>query len=212
MRKLRPRLRGKIHLAAFWLTLPAGAVLVLNAPTVKAGIAAGIYTLTLMSVFGMSAFYHCITWGSQTRRWLRRLDHSIIYVFIGGTYIPFCLLILPPGLAIKILAVVWGIAVVGILQSLIWPEASRWKTVPPYIAMGLVGVPAIPSLIEAIGWVAIGLLVGGGLFHATGALIYARRRPNPFPKTFGYHEIFHVASVVGAAAHYALIALYVIPR
>ncbi len=209
---MRPRLRGYIHLGAFWLALPAGAILVLNAPTIKAGVAAGIYTLALAGMFGMSALYHCRTWSVQTRRWLRRLDHSMIYVFIGGTYIPFCLLVLSPEFAVAILAIVWSIAVIGILQSLIWPESPRWKTVPPYMVMGLVGIAVIPSLIQAIGWVAFSLLGGGGLSYIAGALVYARGSPDPFPKTFGYHEIFHVASVVGVAAHYVAIVLYVVPR
>jgi hemolysin III len=205
--RLKPRLRGVFHQWAFVVSLATGAALVALATSVRAMVAAGIFAVAVSALFGVSALYHRITWRPAARRWMRRLDHSMIFVLIAGTYTPVGLLVLRSGLGAAVLWVVWGGAVAGIVVKLTWAKAPRWLSVAIYLALGWVVVVAMPSLASHLGLLGVGLLLGGGLAYSVGALIYARRRPDPVPAVFGYHEIFHVLVIVGVMAHMAAIAI-----
>jgi hemolysin III len=207
----KPRFRGVSHQYAFFASLITGAVLVLVAPTRKATTAAAIYAASVSGLFGASALYHRVTWRPATRRWMRRLDHSMIFVLIAGTYTPFGLLVLHGTLATVVLAVVWGGALAGVALKLAWVDAPKWLMAGIYLALGWVGAATIPQLMSRAGVGPVALLAVGGVLYSAGAIVYALRRPDPRPKVFGYHEIFHVLVIAAAAAHYAAIAGYALP-
>jgi hemolysin III len=209
--RVRPRFRGVTHKYAFYASLITGAVLLLVAPTRKAGAAAAIYAASVSALFGTSALYHRITWKPTARRWMRRLDHSMIFVLIAGTYTPFALLVLHGTLATVVLAVVWGGALVGIGLKLVWIDAPKWLIAGVYLALGWVGIVTIPQLASRAGAGAVTLLMIGGLLYTAGAVIYAVRRPDPSPKVFGYHEIFHLLVIAAAATHDAAVVAYALP-
>jgi hemolysin III len=189
-----------------------GAVLVLLAPAGQPRLAAAIYAFSVAGLFGASALYHRVNWTSlSTRRWMRRLDHSMIFVLIAGTYTPFALLVLHGTLAHVVLAVVWGGALLGIVLKLVWIDAPKWLIAGVYLALGWVGVVTIPQVATRAGAGAVSLLVVGGLLYTVGAVIYALRRPDPSPKVFGYHEIFHLLVIAAAATHYAAVVAYALP-
>ncbi|WP_053739464.1 hemolysin III family protein [Nocardia sp. NRRL S-836] len=211
---LRPRLRGWLHLWSFVVSVATGATLIaLAASTVsaRAALATSVYGLTVVGLFGVSALYHRITWKSdRVRTWMKRLDHSMIFVFIAGTYTPFALLAMNPDTGRTVLWVVWLGALAGVSLKLAWPHAPRWLGVPIYIALGWVAVFVLPELLHHAGVAALVLLLVGGLLYTAGAVFYATRWPNPWPQVFGYHEFFHAATVVAALCHYIAIwlALY----
>jgi hemolysin III len=204
---VKPRLRGVVHAHAFYVALAAGAALVAFAPDGRARVAALIYAATLCGLLGTSALYHRVDWRSlRARAWMRRLDHSMIFLLVAGTYTPFAVLVLHGGLGRTILVVVWAGALGGVLLSLLWPGAPRAVTASVYIALGWVAVVAMPQIADRAGWAALILLGAGGVLYTAGAVIYALRRPDPRPLVFGYHEVFHVLVVIAAAAHYAAVA------
>ena len=208
----KPRLRGVSHQWAFFVSLFTGAVLVVLAPNGEALLAAGIYALSVCALFGTSALYHRTNWRSMgARRWMRRLDHSMIFVLIAGTYTPFALLALDGTLATAILIVVWSGALAGVVLQLCWVDAPRALSAFVYLAMGWVALAAFPQMIDKIGITGTVLVAAGGLLYTVGALIYAFKRPNPVPKVFGYHEVFHALVIAAAALHYAVVALIVLP-
>jgi hemolysin III len=208
---VKPRLRGVFHQGAFFVSLVAGAVLVLIAPAGRATLATGIYAVTVASLFGVSAVYHRVNWVSENaRRWMRRLDHSMIFCLIAGTYTPFALLVLDGSLATAILIGVWGGALAGIVLNLIWVDAPKWVTAAVYITLGWAAIFALPDMASKLGATAIVMIGIGGVLYTAGAVIYALRRPDPAPAVFGYHEIFHVLVIGAAAIQYAVIAIYVI--
>ena len=208
---LKPRLRGVFHQWAFFVSVVAGALLVAMAPTGRATLATAIYAVTVAGLFGVSATYHRVNWRSAaTRRWMRRLDHSMIFCLIAGTYTPFALLVLDGPLSTAILIGVWGGALAGILLNLAWVDAPKWVTAAVYLAVGWVAVIALPDLATKLGGVAIAMIGIGGVLYTAGAVIYALRKPDPAPMVFGYHEIFHVLVILAAAIQYAVIAVYVV--
>jgi hemolysin III len=208
----KPRLRGVSHQWAFFVSVALGAALVIVAPPGQPRLAAAIYALTVAALFGTSALYHRITWASQAaRRWMRRLDHSMIFCLIAGTYTPFALLVLEGDLATVILIVVWAGALAGVLMKLVWIDAPKALVAVTYIMLGWVAVAAFPAMIERLGVTASALVAVGGLLYTLGALVYAFQRPNPAPSVFGYHEVFHALVILAAALQYAVIAFYVIP-
>ena len=208
---VKPRLRGVFHQWAFFVSLLAGTVLVLVAPAGRATLATAIYSVTVASLFGVSAIYHRVNWVSEkARRWMRRLDHSMIFCLIAGTYTPFALLVLDGSLATAILIGVWAGALAGIVLNLIWVDAPKWVTATVYITLGWVAIFALPDMASKLGATAIALIGIGGVLYTAGAVIYALRRPNPAPAVFGYHEIFHVLVIAAAAIQYAVIAVYVV--
>ncbi len=210
---LRPRLRGVSHQVAFFVAVAFGVALVLSAPGGRATTTATIYAAGVCGLFGISALYHRRTWPTdRARAWMRRLDHSMIFVFIAATYTPIAVLAIDGTLSTALLAVVWGGALAGVTLSLVWPHAPKWLSALVYVALGWVAVVATPQLWDRLGpWSVTGIAAGGVLYTA-GAVVYARGRPDPRPEVFGYHEIFHACVVLAAAAHYAVIAFAVLPR
>jgi hemolysin III len=208
---VKPRLRGVLHQWAFFVAVVAGTVLVVVAPPGRATLATAIYAATVVGLFGVSALYHRINWSSAAaRRWMRRLDHSMIFLLIAGTYTPFALLALHGTLATAILVVVWAGAVGGIVLNLIWVDAPKWVTALVYVALGWVAVIAFPSLFDELGVTATMLVAAGGVLYTLGAVVYALRRPDPVPAVFGYHEIFHALVIAAAAIQYAVVAFFVL--
>ena len=208
----KPRLRGVSHQWAFYVSLALGAALVIAAPAGQPRLAAAVYALSVAALFGTSALYHRITWASQAaRRWMRRLDHSMIFFLIAGTYTPFALLVLDGDLATVILVVVWAGAIAGIFMKLVWIDAPKALVAILYLALGWVAVAAFPTMLDELGITGTALVVVGGLLYTAGALVYAFQRPNPAPTVFGYHEVFHALVILAAALQYAVIAFYVIP-
>lgn len=207
----RPRLRGVLHAWAFPISLVSGAVLVAMAPTQRALAAAAIYAATLSGLLGVSALYHRVHWSAAADRWMQRLDHSMIFCLIAGTFTPFCALTLQGRLGSALLAVVWGGAVAGIVTKLAWADGPRWVTAVIAVTLGWVAVVAMPALVARAGWVPTGLLMLGGILYSLGAVVYMRRHPDPAPSVFGYHEVFHALVIAAALAHYAAVAGWVIP-
>lgn len=211
-RGARPRLRGVLHQYAFFAALAAVPVLVAAAPTGRAVLATTVYGTSLIALFGVSALYHRVTWSARARRWMGRLDHAMIGVLIAGTFTPFGLLVLSGTLAAACLAIVWGGTLAGTVLHLLWFDAPKWASAALYVALGWTGAVALPDLVLHVGWGATGLLALGGVLYSVGAAIYALRRPDPAPAVFGYHEVFHALVIAGAVTHYAVVALYVLPR
>jgi len=207
----KPRMRGWLHLYAFFVAIVAGTVLTTLAATVApaAGWATAIYSVSVCLLFGTSALYHRRVWSPRGYLVMRRLDHSMIFVFIAGTYTPFSVLLLSRGAATVILAVVWGGAVLGVGLKLIYPHAPRWVSAPLYVALGWVAIPVLPQLLGHGGPAALVLLLAGGAFYTLGAVAYALRRPNLWPGTFGHHEFFHACTLIAAACHHVAVYLAV---
>lgn len=208
---IRPRLRGVIHYYAFFFSLLAGAVLITLAPTPRALVGVGVYVFSLSALLGTSALYHRVTWSPPTRRWVGRLDHSMISVLIAGTYTPFGMAAPTGTLAALLLLPIWVSAVASIALHLFWYDAPKWISAVVYVAIGWLGVLAMPGLTGQVGWAPTMLLLAGGIVYSLGALVYALQRPNPFPHIFGYHEVFHSLVVVAAIAHFAAVALALHP-
>jgi hemolysin III len=204
----KPRLRGVSHQWAFFISLGAGIALILTAHGGKEVLAATIYAFSLSALLGTSALYHRVTWQPEARRWMRRLDHTMIFVLIAGTYTPFCLLVMDGTLADVVLIVVWASALAGAILNLVWIDAPKWFTTAVYISTGWAAIAAMPQLWEEIGPVGVGMIALGGALYTAGALVYALRRPDPNPQVFGYHEIFHLLVIAAAAIQYAVIAIY----
>jgi hemolysin III len=203
----RPRLRGLFHQYAFVASLAAGVALVALTEGARARLACAIYAGTLVALFGVSAVYHRAPWRSpRARAWARRIDHSMIFVFIAGTYTPFALLAFTGVLPIVLLACVWGGAVAGVALNLRWIDAPKWVTAPVYLLVGWVGVIAAPQIFTELSTASAVLVVTGGVLYTLGALAYATNWPNPFPATFGFHEVFHVLVVAAAAAQFVAVS------
>ena len=208
----KPRLRGVFHQYAFFVALAAGIVLVALSDSARELFATWVYAAALAAMFGVSALYHRIDWRSaRVRVWMRRLDHSTILLLIAGTYTPFALLAFDGRIADVILIVVWAGAAAGLVLNLAWVDAPKWLTAFVFLALGWVGVVAVPELLDIGVAPAVLVFVGGGLY-TLGALAYATKRPNPVPAVFGYHEIFHLLVICAAVAHFVAIAGFVLPR
>lgn len=191
--------------------MATGATLIaLAAGTVsaRAALAIAVYSASVSGLFGISALYHRRSWlNRRTAYWINRLDHSMIFVFIAGSYTPFATLAMPPGTGTLVLVVVWGGALAGVTMKLAWPHAPRWLGVPIYLALGWVAVFVMTDLLQAAGPAALVLLVVGGALYSLGALVYALKWPDPWPSTFGFHEFFHAATVLAAICHYVAVWL-----
>lgn len=207
----RPRLRGVLHAWSFFISIALGATLIAMAAATVSGTATAatsVYGATVLGLFGVSALYHRHTWRRQvTYRLMKRLDHSMIFLFIAGTYTPFTLLAMDKPTGYIILGVVWGGALAGASMKLAWPTAPRWLGVPIYIALGWVAVFVFPQLTAHAGVTALVLLLVGGGWYTLGAICYATRWPNPWPRTFGHHECFHAATVIAAVCHHVAVWL-----
>jgi len=207
---IKPRLRGVSHQWAFVVSLGLGIALVIVAPAGRATLASAIYAVTVSGLFGVSALYHRVTWRETARRWMRRLDHSMIFLLIAGTYTPFALLVLDGGLATAILIAVWSGALAGIVVKLVWIDAPKWLGALVYVVLGWVAVAAFPQLASNLGITATAMVAAGGILYTVGAVVYAVHRPNPVPTVFGYHEVFHALVIAAAALQYAVVAFFVI--
>jgi hemolysin III len=201
-----------LHQWAFFVAIAAGAAIVAAAPAGRAKLATAIYAISVVGLFGVSAVYHRVNWASVTaRRWMRRLDHSMIFFLIAGTYTPFALLVLDGTLATAVLIAVWGGAAAGVVLNLAWVDSPKWVTAIVYVALGWVAIVAFPDMFSELGAVAITLVAAGGVLYTSGAVVYALQRPDPSPAVFGYHEVFHLLVIVAAALQFAAIAFYVLP-
>ena len=208
---VKPRLRGVLHQYTFFVALIGGAVLIALSHDGRTRLAMSVYAFSVAGLLGTSALYHRREWTNRARMWMRRLDHSMIFVLIAGTYTPFALLVLHGGIATAILITVWAGALAGIVLNLVWVTAPKPVTAAAYITIGWVAVAAMPQLAHAIGPVGVGLILGGGILYTIGAVVYALRRPNPLPGVFGYHEVFHALVVAAAVAHFTAVAIYALP-
>jgi hemolysin III len=210
---VKPKLRGVSHEWAFFASLFFGAALILLASTPRATIAVAIYAVSLSALFGTSALYHRVDWKRpHVRRWMRRLDHSMIFFLIAGTYTPFALLALHGTLSTAILVVVWAGAVAGAVVEMIWIEHPKWASVLIYMSLSWVAVICFPALWSSLGVAGAMLLIAGGALYTAGAVVYATQRPNPNPAIFGYHEVFHLFVIAAALAHFSAIAFFALPH
>ena len=207
-----PRLRGLLHAYAFWFAAVAAAVLVVIAPNAEARIAAAIYGTGLCALFAASGLYHRWRWSPRWKPLLRRVDHSTIYLFIAATSTPIALLVLDGTIQVVVLASVWVGAVLGIAFTLAWIDAPRLLTAGTYLAVGWAGAVAVPQLLSEVGVAAFVLFLVGGVLYSAGATIYAMRRPDPWPKVFGFHEIFHTLVIAAAVVHFIAMAAWVVPH
>ena len=210
-RVLVPRLRGVFHQYAFFAAIAAGAALVALADGYLERFAVWVYAIALAAMFGASALYHRFPWRSAAARLrARRLDHAMIFVFIAGTYTPFALLAFDGALRVVVLASVWGGAALGVVLELRWIHAPRWVSAIAYLGVGWIGIIALPEFFPALGVAAGVLLIVGAGLYTVGALTYATTWPNPFPATFGFHEVFHLLVVAAAAVQFLALSLVVL--
>jgi hemolysin III len=207
-----PRLRGVLHAYAFWGAAVAAVTLVALAPTERARVAAAIYGVALCALFAASGLYHRWRWHPRWKPLLRRLDHSTIYLFIAATTTPIALLVLEGTIQVVVLASVWAGAGLGIAFALAWIDAPRLLTAGTYLAVGWAGVVAVPQLLREVGVAPFVLFLIGGILYSAGATIYAARRPDPWPRTFGFHELFHLLVVAAAIVHFIAMAAWVVPH
>jgi len=206
-----PRLRGLLHAHAAWVAVAASAVLVALAPTRDARVAALIYGAGLVALFSASALYHRWRGDPRWKPWLRRLDHSTIFIFIAASYTPVALLVLDGTLQTAVLVSVWAGAAAGVIMSLAWIDAPRWLQAACYLALGWVAVVALPQLADRVGVAPFVLLAVGGGLYSLGAAVYAIQRPNLWPRTYGFHEVFHTLVIAAAVVHFIAMAGWVVP-
>ncbi|GGP89416.1 PAQR family membrane homeostasis protein TrhA [Streptomyces roseolilacinus] len=204
---LKPRLRGWLHAGMFPAVLVAGLVLTALAGSTRGRVACAIYVLTACLLFGVSALYHRGTWGPRATAVLRRLDHANIFLIIAGTYTPLTLLLLPDSTGRVLLWAVWAAAVAGIAFRVFWVGAPRWLYTPCYIAMGWAAVFFLPDFLHKGGVAVLVLVVVGGVLYSVGGMVYGLKRPNPSPRWFGFHEVFHSLTLAAFAVHYVGISL-----
>ena len=202
----KPRARGWIHVYAAAVAIVAGATLVSvswSVASTRAGLATLLYTLTIVAMFAVSGTYHRIHWKSETRRqWMKRADHSMIFVFIAGSYTPFALLALRGPSGMVMFLIVWSGAIAGVALKMLWPSAPRWIGVPLYLLLGWVAAWFIVPILHGAGVAAMVLLAVGGALYSIGGLLYGLKWPDPWPDTFGHHEFFHACTAVAAICHF----------
>ncbi|MEI2784703.1 MAG: hemolysin III family protein [Candidatus Nanopelagicales bacterium] len=203
-----PRMRGVLHTWAAPVAAVIGVVALVLANEARARVGSGVWAVTLTALFAVSATYHRGRWRPAVKAWWQRVDHSMIFVFIAGSYTPIALLVLEGSKSWIVLAAVWGGALAGVVTRLTWHTAPRWLFVPLYITLGWVALTVLPDLASSAPMYANVLLVVGGVLYTVGAIVFATRTPDPYPNTFGYHEVFHALTIVAALCH--AVAIYVI--
>lgn len=204
---VKPRLRGWLHAGITPLAVAAGIVLLSLAPTAAGRVGAAVFLVASLLLFGISAVYHSFSWGPRGQAVLRRFDHANIFVFIAATYTPLALLLLSGRSQVFLLVLVWSAALGGLLFRLLWLGAPRWLYTVLYIAMGWAAVGWVGPFWENGGVAVFTLIAVGGVLYTAGAVVYARKRPDPWPRWFGYHEIFHACTIAAFVAHYIAISL-----
>jgi hemolysin III len=207
----KPKMRGWLHAGAFVATLIAGPILIAEAPDAWATFVLSVYVVAIAALFGVSASFHLITWSPSARRRMRRADHATIFIAIAGTYTAVCGLALTGWARDLMLCVVWAGAIGGIVLRQVWLDAPKWAVAIPYVVVGWSALLVLPQLFRALGGAGFALMAAGGLCYTAGAIVYAAKRPDPWPATFGYHEVFHLCTVVAAVLQYVLIARYCLP-
>jgi hemolysin III len=203
----KPRLRGRIHQVAFVVSIPAGLALVVLGRTPVARATAAVFALTLAAMYGVSASYHRYPWSPGALRRMRRLDHSMIFLLIAGTYTPFSVLVLEGPFRVGILTAVWTGTVVGIGLKVFRIDGLRAAGGALYITLGWAAIVAMPQFMRALPALATALIIAGGLLYTSGAVVLALRRPDPSPDVFGYHEIWHACVVAGGLCHYVAVTV-----
>jgi hemolysin III len=206
----KPLLRGVLHQAAFFVSLVIGALLVAGAEDGRHRAVAAVFAASVAACFGASALYHRVTWTPRLRPWMRRVDHAGVYLLIAGTYTPVCLLALHGAWRLAILLTVYIGAGAAIVLKFAWVDAPKWLAAALGIVLGWVAVVVLPQLAERLDPAAVALLGVGGLAYTAGAIVYTRRRPDPLPSVFGYHELFHALTIVAVACQYVAIAFFVV--
>jgi hemolysin III len=209
--RVKPKLRGVFHELAFFAAVGVGIPLAITAEPGKARLSAIVFASCVALCFGASALYHRPTWEPRTRSWLARLDHAGIYLLIAGTYTPFGLLVLSRDWAIPVLTIIWTGSTAAILLKLFWPGLPKRASAAIGLALGWVAIAAFTQLLK-LPLAGLLLVLAGGLAYTLGAITYARRKPDPFPRVLGYHEVFHLLTLIAAGCQYAAIAFYVLPR
>jgi len=207
----RPKMRGWLHAASFFGFLLACPWLFVRSPSAGATVAISIYVFSILSLFGVSALFHRVRWSEVGRRRMRRLDHSTIFLAIAGSYTAVAGLVLTGNARLAILLLVWGGGIAGVVLRQLWLDAPKWVIAIPYIVVGWSALVVLPPLFHSLGVAGFCWLMAGGLAYTIGAIAYSAKRPNPVPGVFGYHEVFHSGTVVGAACHYVVIGFFAIP-
>lgn len=203
---MKPRYRGVSHQIGAVLALIAGALVISRAPTTRAGVAGFVFVASMVAQFTISSAYHRGEWSAAAERRMRRLDHGCIYVMISGSYTPFCMLALDASIARPLLAVEWGIAAIGMLFAVFWTSKPRWILAAGYVLQGWVVFPFFFRVIDAIGPYRAALMFTGGILYSIGALVYVTKRPDPAPKLFGFHEVFHALVVLASVCTFAVVS------
>ena len=199
-----------LHQFAFYGAAVAAPFAVVAADGPRASVTVAVFACSVVACFGASALYHRVTWSPRVRPWMRRIDHAGVYLLIAGTYTPVALLALDGAWQTVILTTVWAGAAAAIVLKFAWVDAPKWLATGIGLALGWVAIVALPQLVSRIDLAAVLLLVAGGLAYTAGAIVYAVRRPNPFPAVFGYHELFHALTILAAALQYVAIAVFVV--
>ena len=207
VREVKPKLRGWLHAGMAPLALAAGIVLVALAPTTAGVVGGAVFLAASVLLFGTSGLYHRFYWGARGEAVLRRMDHANIYVFIAATYTPLALLLLDGGSRVALLVMIWASALGGLLFRTLWLSAPRWLYTALYLLMAWAAVGWMWSFYRAGGAAVVALVLGGGVFYTVGAVVYGRKRPDPSPRWFGFHEIFHACTIAGFVCHYVAISL-----
>lgn len=207
---VRPRLRGVLHGGAFGVALVVGALFVAAADNGRQVVGAAVFAGAVALMLGASTLYHRVTWSPRVRPWMRRVDHAGIYILIAGTYTPVGLLSLHGAMQHVVLGLVWSGAAAATLLKFCWVDAPKWLSALFGIALGWAGVAAMPQVEHNAGIACVVLLAAGGLAYTLGAVVYARRKPDPVPAVFGYHELFHALTIVALACQYVAIAFFVV--
>lgn len=202
----RPVWRGKMHAWAFFASIPAGVALIVVANGAAAIVGAAIYSASLLLLFGTSASYHRLAHSERAKAIMQRLDHSMIYLLIAGTYVPFCLVVMPRSWGVPMLVFVGSMAALGVVLKLVFFHGARYVSYSLYVVMGWAALVVVPVLVDNLTGVQFSLVVAGGLAYTVGFAVLIIRRPNPWPATFGYHEVWHLMTIVAAGLHFAAVA------
>jgi hemolysin III len=202
---MRPLIRGHIHLAAFFVAIGAVILLITKSHGTRALTATIIYSLSLILLYGVSALYHCHLWSRPKYLLIRRIDHAAIFALIAGSATPICLLGLKNGSGLKLFSILWVLAIIGMLIAIFWTHAPKWVRAILYVTIGWAALPYLAEIESAIGLKEMWLLMLGGIVYTIGAVIYACKRPDPFPSVFGYHELFHTMVVIASALQFSVI-------